>query len=302
MADDPATDEAHEARTILVPLDGSSDALAVLPFAHALGRLTGATLRVLHVAGAAAPEPELLRRVGLDPAALEDAILEQALGDPVVAISRAAAAAGCTLIALTSHGRVLPAPGHVLGPVSLALFDRARNPLLFVRPDVMGGGWPGGAPHRLLLPLRNGPLGVCSTAWAMRVAGLAHAGIDVLELAGRGAPEPPSILAPPRYVDQPQQEWPAWRAEVEERFCQLLGGCPPVPIQFLLSDARGDPAGVIVDLARKRGADLIALVRGRRRPDPLAEAVIGQAHCPVLILPRAHPPELDRLGVRHAHD
>lgn len=54
-------------KTVLVPLDGSTHAMAALPVARVLAELEGASLRILHVGEPLLPPRDLLDTLGLMP-------------------------------------------------------------------------------------------------------------------------------------------------------------------------------------------------------------------------------------------
>ncbi|MFZ3180056.1 MAG: universal stress protein [Methylocystis silviterrae] len=77
----------------------------------------------------------------------------------------------------------------------------------------------------------------------------------------RAAPAEPGSLTTPRYVDQPQHEWPAWSSEFVERLACI---CPLGHLHVRLFLAHGDPATEILRLTEKQSTDLVVLAwRGR---------------------------------------
>ncbi|HWP35205.1 MAG TPA: universal stress protein, partial [Thermodesulfobacteriota bacterium] len=99
----------------------------------------------------------------------------------------------------------------------------------------------------------------------------------------------PERLAAPRYLDQPQHEWPVWVGECLDRL-RALGQSPPVPMRLVL--AAGRAAGAIVEFAARHDTDLIALAwRGTLGPGRAAtvRGVLAAAPCPVVVV-RAGPP------------
>lgn len=148
------------AKRVLVPLDQSAAAEAVVPLVADLARGAGATARLLHVA----PEPEaLVTRQGrvvayvdqetrrLEAEALDylrtvearlDGIpveVSVRFGDPVEEILREAEAFDADLIALTTEGR--SALGRaVFGSVAEAVFRKAPAPVLLFHPGAHGLG------------------------------------------------------------------------------------------------------------------------------------------------------------------
>ena len=109
----------------------------------------------------------------------------------------------------------------------------------------------------------------------------------VLHVAAPGAPPPtePGTFTVPRYVDQPQHEWPAWAAEFIARMSAL--GHPPSEVRFTLSVATGDPGAEIVRAARERDADLVVIAwHGVWEPKRALtmRRVIREVGCPILVV------------------
>jgi len=112
--------------------------------------------------------------------------------------------------------------------------------------------------------------------------------VHVLEAAPAAATE--GLLTPPDLVEQMRIELArkleVWKAEAERRAERPVA-------QRLLS---GDPAAEIVRFARDGEFDLVvAGTRGRTGLEHLllgsvAEKVVRQAHCPVLVARRTPPP------------
>lgn len=88
-------------------------------------------------------------------------------------------------------------------------------------------------------------------------ASMAAAELVVLHVATPGAERPtePGTLVSPRYVDQPQHEWPAWAEEFVDRLRAVGGAREGVKIRLMV--AQGDAGSAIVDFARQ--SDLVVL-------------------------------------------
>jgi nucleotide-binding universal stress UspA family protein len=154
-------------KKIIVPLDGSETAEAILPFVEEIAKHTGAEI-VLVTA---------VQQVGVWDAALtlqvlerEDAsaveyLTEQAKkvagkqrsrvlrGDPAEAILRAAGEESADLIAISTHGRSGLAR-WLFGSTATKLLEAATVPVLFLRPKVgEDKGAPGPVVKRILVPL-----------------------------------------------------------------------------------------------------------------------------------------------------
>jgi nucleotide-binding universal stress UspA family protein len=146
-------------RTILVPLDGSDVAEAILPFVEELAKLFGSTVILLQIM-------ELPHLIGLPKGEIYDALpqmtpaeVNQQLGETrryldgvvarleahgiaagalveygpvVVTIMRIARQEEASLIAMASHGRGGPADVYY-GSVAAGVLQRIDRPLLIVR-------------------------------------------------------------------------------------------------------------------------------------------------------------------------
>lgn len=268
--------------TILVPLDGSPHATVALPVAQTLARLLEGTIHVLHVAPYAAPPRELLDSLGLSPEDLHGTVLDVPSGSPAPAIVRAAEAAEDPTIVLCTHTG-MEKPYGALGHVAEEVLLSTRVPIGLVQPERGHRPW---AVDHVLLPHDGSPATAEGFRPASRLALRARAELLVLHVAQAGGPQPPEpgTFTLPRYVDQPQHEWPSWAAEFLERACQL-GGIPD-ELELRLQIATGEPGAEIVRIARERGADLIVVAwRGCLEPGraQTTRTIIHEAPCPVLI-------------------
>lgn len=118
---------------VLVCLDGSASANAILPLAHGIAQQAGARLTLLNLVG----DTEEL-------ASQAEAVREQGRlyggqcrflfsADVATAISQEVAAHGNVIVAMTTHGR--SAWGEaILGSVALGVIRASRRPVLLYRP------------------------------------------------------------------------------------------------------------------------------------------------------------------------
>ena len=100
----------------------------------------------------------------------------------------------------------------------------------------------------------------------------------------RAAPAEAGSFTTPRYVDQPQHEWPAWTSEFVSR---LTGICPLGHLHVRMSLAHGNTAAEILHLSERQSTDLIVLAwRGMweaRRAGTLKD-ILREAHCPIMVV------------------
>jgi nucleotide-binding universal stress UspA family protein len=271
-------------RTIVVPLDGTPHALTALPVARALADLEGATVHVAHVGEQRFPARRMIEELGLTPQDIRGWVFDQPTETSAAAgIVRLARDRPDPAIVLCTHTGVDKSAG-ALGGVAESVLRNAPCPLVLVHPERGLGPW---ALHRILLPHDGTPSSVAAMDPAGELAHRAGAEILVLHIAAPGAeiPTEPGTLTTPRYVDQPQHEWPQWSAAFIDRMTAL--GHPPDDVVLRLSLATGDPAEEIVRFARSHDADLIALAwHGHWEPERAAtlKAVIRGAGVPILVI------------------
>ena len=100
----------------------------------------------------------------------------------------------------------------------------------------------------------------------------------------RAAPAEPGSLTTPRYVDQPQHEWPAWTNEFVKRLACV---CPLGHLHVRMFLAHGNPAAEILRLSERQSTDLIVLAWRGRWEAPRAATlkdILREAHCPIMVV------------------
>jgi len=313
-----STDINRQRDTVLVALDGSLAAATAVPIAFAVAAQLGADCRGLHIISGNDPGSQLaapwmkgmksLTGVRLWPDILEPTVqlwrafaapgnalmkeffhaeMRLDVGDPAAGILRASTDPLIMLVVLTTHGHIIE-PGRSLGRVAEHVIAGATRPILLIRPEATPlATRSGGALQRLLLPLDGTPTTAALLAPATELAHRLGAAVDLLYVAGTGAPpdEPGSIVGP-QYVDQSQHEWPQWANEVIARLGVACAQLPPnVPVQMFL--AQGDIGAEIARFAAEHRSDAVVLAR-RSRLEPghasVLRAVLEQTPCPVLLV------------------
>lgn len=268
-------------RTILVPLDGTEHALAALPVAATLAQLETAMLHIVHVTERAPSPRELIADLHLDPRALERAVVERLAGAPEDAIIDAAVRMKARFITLCTH-TADDKPWGQLGHVAEEVMRRAPCPVVLVQPGR------GTAPFRLgsvLFPHDGTPTSAAALGPATELADRAGATLHVLHVATSAQPttEEQGTLGAPRYLDQPQHEWPAWTREFLER----LGSCSRLPKDVHLALAHGDPKEEVIRFATARHVDLILVAwRGRLEEQHagIVKAALWRGPAPVMVM------------------
>jgi nucleotide-binding universal stress UspA family protein len=178
-------------KTILVPLDGSPLAEAILPYAEALARASGERLRDGRLAVA----------------------VRVAWGAPEAVIGDAATDAAADLIALSTRG-----PGGLsralFGSVADAVLRHAPVPVLLV-PSRVSTAWHGKGEAQVLVPLDGSAFAEESLAPAAQVASLLGADLHLFRVVV--PPEPP-------YAPSPVPHTPAPSASSSRRRSSPTGG------------------------------------------------------------------------------
>lgn len=277
-------EKAAGTASVLLPLDGTPLAVAAFPVASRAAELANATLHVLHVAERPVPLDELREKLGLTAQRLTGVVLDVAEGAPAEGIVRVAHEMGAVLIVMTTHtGPYRPESG--LGSVAEAVLRATDCPVMLVPPDRVPENW---QMRRLLLPQDGTPGAAAALEPVVHLAHHAGAALLILHVSGVGevSAREPGALPVPRYMDQPQYEWPAWSGEFLDRVRGLCHLPDDFELRFFL--AKGEAAPEILRVAEERRADVIVLPwHGSLAPRHAltVKAVTRAAPCPVLILP-----------------
>jgi len=264
---------------VLIPLDGSKDALAALPVARVFAALEKAAIRVLHVTEAREPPGKTGESLGLEAADLGGATIEVRAGPAGEAILAAAADCGATLIVMCADSSAAE-PAGAIGDTALAALRRAHCPVVLVGAGSAPGDW---ALRRVLAPHDGSPTVSEALKPAIHLARAAGAELLVLQVAGDEPVLETGSMPPPMYVDQVQHSWPAWSGEFLHRLASV---CPLEDLQVRLLVAHGGPADETVRVATEEAADLIVMAwRGHWESvrDSMLKILVRDAPCPVLV-------------------
>lgn len=269
------------AKTVLVPLDGSVHATAAIPVARGFGELLHAPIALLHVSDDALTPPALVERMKISGEELPGLILEHRPGAAAAAIIKEAEERHAAMIVMCPQIRT-DLRWRALGSVAAAVLRTAPCPVVLVPPARGRKRW---ALHRLLVPHDGTPTSAATIGPAADLALKAGAELVVLHVAtpGTDVPTEPGTLASPRYVDQPQHEWPAWAQEFLARLCAVGGATGGTEMR--LAVAQGEAGAAIVGFARQ--SDLIVLGwRGALEPGRARtmQRVICDTTCPTMVL------------------
>ena len=195
---------------ILVPLDGSEQALAALPVAKVLGEIERAALHILHVGEHEPAGEELRSRLAHGEAPVLDGFtIDARVGTPAAQILQVAGEMKPRLIVMCKHSGA--ERGKMLGRTAMKVLHDAPCPVVLVPPERGATPW---HLHHVLVPHDGTPTTSAALQPAAELAERGRAELLVAHVTDiRAAPAEPGSLTTPRYVDQPQHEWPAWSSE-----------------------------------------------------------------------------------------
>jgi nucleotide-binding universal stress UspA family protein len=273
--------QASAVRNIVLPLDGSTASRRAIPVGRYLAQLYRAPLHVLYAAEHRFSPREAVERLGLSDADLKGAILDQHRGDPGDAILGSARSLDHAVIVMCTN------TGHHAGP---DCFGSVTEAVLVGTPDRIvlvaerdEHPW---EIHRVLLAHDGTPSSDMATAPAAEVAQLAGATVIAIHVAARGGDysQEPGSMPAPRYIDQPQHEWPNWANQFMNRMLAL--GAPPSSVSFKLVVTGGQAGSEVAQVSRERQADLVVMAWHGKwdAPQSATKVVIRNAGCPVLLV------------------
>jgi nucleotide-binding universal stress UspA family protein len=256
---------------ILVPLDGSEQALAALPVARALGEIERSALHMLHVGD---------RKPAGGALAIDGFTIDARIGAPATEILQAAGEMKPHLIVMCKHSG--SRRGKLIGSTAMKVLHDAPCPVVLIPPERGATPW---HLHHILVPHDGTPTTSAALPPAAELAQRAHAELLVAHVTDhQAASTEPGSLNAPRYVDQPQHEWPAWTSEFIQRMACV---CPLDHLHVRINLSHGDPAAEILRLSERQATDLIVLAwRGRWEAPHAAtmKDILREARCPIMVL------------------
>jgi len=297
-----AVTKSRAVRTIVVPMDGSVESEAVLPYVKQIAEATQAGVILFTAIYFPTTWMEFAAPIDLDKESEAartylkskqqqlkgiSAEVEVAQGPPSKAILDCAEARGADLIAMTTHGR----SGFsrlAWGSVADKVLHSAQTPLLVVRPDEGGIPSAPAAPpiEKILVPLDGSEL---SRSVLPLVAALAQAlGSSILlthSVASLWAGEPGAFV--PTLHDRTLRES---KAAAKRLLARVATDLEPTGLKVTWMVTVGDPVGQIVRLAETESVGLIAMSThgrsgvGRWVIGSVAEAVVRRTHVPSLLV------------------
>lgn len=266
---------------VLVPLDGTPHALAALPVARVMAGLLETDLHVVNVAQPRNRLNEILGAIDLPNGEACNMILDLPEGDPGAEILKLARDGRASMIVMCSHTG-MEKPRGQLGHVAEELFLQAPCPVTLVQPDRGTRPW---SLRVALLPHDGSPASAEAIAPALRLVERADAHLVLLHVRSvfdKPLAEP-GAMGGPKYIDQPQHEWPQWSWEFMERIRSVhAAALDSKRMQVML--ATGTAGREVVRVANERHADLILVAwhgdLSAQRAQTL-KSMIAEAPCPL---------------------
>jgi nucleotide-binding universal stress UspA family protein len=265
---------------ILVPLDGSKQALSALPVAKVLGEIERVAVHILYIGDHELAADELRIRLGREASVLDGFTIDARVGTPAVQILQVAEEMKPRAIVLCKHSGA--ERGKMLGRTATKVLHDARCPVVLVPPERGAAPW---RLHHVLVPHDGTPSTSAALQPAAALAERGRAELLVVHVTNiKTAPAEAGSLSTPRYVDQPQHEWPAWSSEFVNRIACL---CPLDHVHVRMLLAHGATATEVLRLSEKQSTDLIVLAwRGILEPPRAAtmKDILREAHCPIMVV------------------
>jgi nucleotide-binding universal stress UspA family protein len=296
-------------KNILVPIDGTAESNAALPFARTVARETGASITLLRVlrpaefasnreafTDAANAVKQIAAEMSSAEVTFETVVREgEEVADEILQQSRAQ---GADLIIMRTHGRV-GLERAILGSVTQRVLAESGVPVMLVRPDEREIG----QIQKLLVPIDGSPGGAVALGTAVALAQETGASIMLLEVA---VPMPTWAFAGDplggiAYYDPvwDEESLASAKAYVAGIVTRLQRGGLVVEGQARQERSVAD---TIVNVAEQVKADVIVMstqaLTGPARAllGSVADAVVRTSHCPVLLVHRAEAAQAEHIS------
>ncbi|HEY7296189.1 MAG TPA: universal stress protein [Dehalococcoidia bacterium] len=252
------------AKRILVCLDGTAAAEAVLPLAASIARSTGQQPVLMSAVKDDVRTPEATKQRRWERAEylirserwLRESGLPVAIalmwGDPVSEILRAATALDASLIAMTTRGESELAR-WALGSVADAVLCRSVRPLLLVKRSLRAPS-PASPVRRILVPLDGTELAEAALAPAAALAGALGASVTLVRVVPDYA-----CTTPGRW--QTSADGASVRRQIEQAIAYLecKAAILPASVERECRALRGNPTVELIALGRSVAVDLVVI-------------------------------------------
>lgn len=282
---------------ILVPLDGSTTSLKSLGVAIWLVSRLEARAHVLN-AGEPLPVEEALKRLGVDKKYRALVEVHQVPEEAADAIVDGAQRYQAGLVIMTARGESAESeaddPSKIVGHVTRSVIERSSVPVLVLPPAYQESlPW-----HKALVPL-SGEATDQSLTFALHLAHAAALRVAIAHVAVNGGEHDHGG----RYADELHHEFAQALNQLIARACPMCTGEERARIETLHLQ-RGDIGRELLRLIQE--LDISVLVVGWHGEFMVGHAqvlkrLIGQVHCPVLLVKPSPPPEF-RLKVGEAFE
>ena len=211
---------------------------------------------------------------------LDDLTIDTRVGTPTVEILQAAREMKARLIVMCKHSST--ERGKMLGRTAMKVLHDAPCPVVLVPPERGATPW---HLHHVMVPHDGTPTTSAALRPAAELAERGRAELLVVHVTDiKAAPAEPGSLTTPRYLDQPQHEWPAWSSEFVNRIECL---CPLDHVHVRMLLAHGATATEVLRLSEKQSTDLIVLAWRGIWEAPRAATlkdILREAHCPIMVV------------------
>jgi len=265
---------------LVVPLDGTVLSRSVIPVARLLSELYSAAPHVMYAGPNEMNPEEMPALLGVSESQLPGAVFDPRNGDPAKRIVHAARNLEQSMIVMCTHSGT-HADGF--GTVAECVLASGPERIVVVPPERGETPW---HLRRILLAHDGTPASDIASGPAAGLSIIAGAEVIALHVAARQAARPePGSLPAPRYIDQPQHEWPAWTQEFMDRMLAL--GAPSSAVRFNLVVAGGQPGSEIAQLAREKEVDFVIMAwdgEWQSARHLATRVVIRTSGCPVLLV------------------
>lgn len=268
-------------RAVITYLDGTDAAHDALAVAKILAEAEAATLHIAFLGADPMEAKKAVDALNLTAKELRGVVFDHVEGAPFEGLKNAALRLPESLIVMATRSE--NDAEDVLGSMAEAMLNDAPECVLMVPPG-QGSAWR----LRRVVIAHDGTRSA-DHAIPTAAALAHHAGAEVIALhvAARSAEESvePGSMPAPRYIDQPQHEWPAWAGEFLERM--LAVGNSPSAINFKLLVTGGQPGSEIAQFARDHQADLVVLPwhgKWQEQQSGAVDVVVRRSGCPVLLI------------------
>lgn len=292
---------------ILVPLDGSQLAEAVIPFAIGIAQRTNGSLTLLHVLEQHAPDSvhgqphlkaaadatayldHIARRCRKEVEQVDTHVHTEATSDVAADVAEHAKELDIGLIAIATHGSG-GMRGLLIGDIAQQILHRSRTSLLLVRPDPAGGAQPFQCGELLVAvePVRHSDVALpVAASLARSCEAVLHLVTVVpppegLPVRRRAA----AVFSPASTRAVLQFEREDAEAYLEEKRAQLEAE----GIRSKVEVRTGEPTEEIAGILQRKGADLLVVAThgqaglGAMFSGSFASRIMQRARYPVLLV------------------